>query len=46
VTAADIERVARQYFAATRATVLTVEPPKGAPGGPGAGQQQNQENKQ
>jgi zinc protease len=46
VTAADIERVARQYFTATRATVLTVEPPKGAPAGPGAGQQQNQENKQ
>ena len=44
VTAADIERVARQYFTAARATVLTVEPPKGAPTGPG--QQQNQENKQ
>lgn len=46
VTAADIERVARTYFTAARATVLTVEPPKGAPQGPGAGQQQDQENKQ
>jgi zinc protease len=44
VTAADIQRVARQYFATAHATVLTVEPPAGA--APGAGQQQNQENKQ
>jgi zinc protease len=44
VTAADIERVAREYFTTARATVLTVEPPKGAPAGPG--QQENQENKQ
>jgi zinc protease len=44
VTAADIQRVARLYFATAHATVLTVEPPKGA--APGAGQQQNQENKQ
>lgn len=28
VTAADIQRVARDYFVATHATVLTVEPPK------------------
>jgi zinc protease len=46
VTAADIERVAREYFSAARATVLTVEPPRGAPSGPGPGQQQDQENKQ
>jgi len=46
VTVADIQRVARQYFATARATVLTVEPPKGAAAGPGSGQQQNQENKQ
>jgi zinc protease len=46
VTAADIERVAREYFTAARATVLTVDPPKGAPTRPGPGQQQNQENKQ
>jgi zinc protease len=45
VTAADIQRVAGLYFAAARATVLTVEPPKN-PTAPGSGQQQNQENKQ
>jgi len=44
VTAADIQRVARLYFATVHATVLTVEPPKGA--APGAGQQQNEENNQ
>jgi zinc protease len=46
VTAADIERVASKYFAPTRATVLTVEPPKAPAAGPGSGQQQDQENKQ
>ena len=46
VTAADIERVARQYFTATRATVLVIDAPKGMPQGPGPGQQQDQENKQ
>ena len=46
VTAADIERVAREYFTPARATVLTVEPPKGAPAKLGPGQQQDQENKQ
>jgi zinc protease len=46
VTSADIERVAREYFSSARATVLTVEPPKGAAPAPGAGRQQDQENKQ
>jgi zinc protease len=46
VTSADIQRVARLYFAAARATVLTVEPPKVAGPQPGAGQQEDQENKQ
>ncbi|MFZ0818616.1 MAG: pitrilysin family protein [Candidatus Acidiferrales bacterium] len=36
VTAADIQRVARDYFTATHATILVVEPPKA----PVAGQQQ------
>ncbi len=34
VTAADIQRVARDYFIATRATVLDVEPPKAPATGP------------
>jgi zinc protease len=46
VTAADIERVARLYFTPTRATVLVIDAPRGAPQGPGPGQQQDQENKQ
>jgi zinc protease len=43
VTAVDLERVARQYFAANTSTVMIVEPPKGPAAGSG-GAQKEQEN--